>query len=557
MLTRLSRTATVALILFMLLGTAVDQPISAAPRIIEVDDFDVRLEYGPRVRGEVFHDTLQFRQVVDDGTEPMRITEAEVTCECVTVSLEDPDNDGLFKTLAFSFEVLQEEKDGPTEKVVYVFSDKADIGLIRLVLEIDVRPADKSGEPLTIPPMEQFDRPVDPSVYPSRDEPLTIVMFHSPQCRTCRRVKDMVVPEVQRIWDDLVQFDFINTEYREGILKVLAYRDHYGKLDKRSPFSFYIGSSQIVGSQGVLLRVHRAIDKALRLEETTWKGMQGDTVDGTDNNSGPSPSDSTVANTTHPASDPMQRARDVFRSISFWTVVGAGLLDGLNPCAFATLVFFISLLSYAGSTKRQILMVGMGFTSSVFLVYLLLGLGAFRALQTLKAFHWVSQAIYLLTFLLLVVLIGLSVRDTVQYYRSGGKTTNQVLQLSTSNKRRIHRIMKRGLNTRNLLLGSFGIGALVTLFEAACTGQVYLPTIVLVLQDPNLAANAALYLVLYNLLFVAPLVVVFALAYGGAASETFAGWSKRHFGLTRILLTVLFVALAVLMGSELYKSLLL
>jgi cytochrome c biogenesis protein CcdA len=551
----LSHIARFALVLLLLMVADGDRTALAEPRMVDVESFNVRLEYGPRVRGEVFHDTLQFRFTDGEDPTPLRITEYEVTCECVTVSLLDQTDGGLFKTLSFAFEVLQEEKDGPTEKVVYVFTDNPDMGLLRLVLEIEVRPAGKSGKPLEIPPMEVFDKPVDPSVYPERDEPLTVVMFHSPKCRTCQRVKDLVIPEVQRVWGDLVRFRMINTEYKEGILAVLAYREHYGQPEKRSPFSFYIGDTQIVESQGVLLAVHRAIDKALRLGETTWKWeMPAEQADSHTSRPDAGKEIQPLEESPGSTRDPMQRARDVFRSLSFWTVVGAGLLDGLNPCAFATIVFFISLLSYAGSTKRQILMVGIGFTTSVFTVYLLLGLGAFRALQALSAFQWISQAIYILTFLLLLVLIGLSIRDTIQYYRSGGKTTDQVLQLSTKQKRRIHGVMKKGLSTRNLFLGAFGIGALVTLFEAACTGQVYLPTIVLVLQDPNLAPNALLYLVLYNLLFVAPLIVVFALAYGGAASETFARWSKRHFGLTRVLLTLLFVALAVLMGFEIARG---
>jgi cytochrome c biogenesis protein CcdA len=59
-----------------------------------------------------------------------------------------------------------------------------------------------------------------------------------------------------------------------------------------------------------------------------------------------------------------------------------------------------------------------------------------------------------------------------------------------------------------------------------------------------------LYLILYNLLFITPLVVVFALAYGGVASDQFSAWSKKNFGITRIALSVLFLVLAVLMGVE-------
>jgi MFS family permease len=64
-----------------------------------------------------------------------------------------------------------------------------------------------------------------------------------------------------------------------------------------------------------------------------------------------------------------------FRSLGILTVVSAGLIDGVNPCAFATLIFFISYLSFVGRKRNEILWVGIGFSGSVFLTYLLIGFG--------------------------------------------------------------------------------------------------------------------------------------------------------------------------------------
>ena len=51
-----------------------------------------------------------------------------------------------------------------------------------------------------------------------------------------------------------------------------------------------------------------------------------------------------------------------FRSFGFLTVASAGLVDGLNPCAFATLAFFVSYLALSGHQGRQVLLVGVAFT---------------------------------------------------------------------------------------------------------------------------------------------------------------------------------------------------
>jgi thiol-disulfide isomerase/thioredoxin len=46
-----------------------------------------------------------------------------------------------------------------------------------------------------------------------------------------------------------------------------------------------------------------------------------------------------------------------FKSLGVFTVAFAGLLDGLNPCAFATLIFFVSYLTLSGRKGRQVLAV--------------------------------------------------------------------------------------------------------------------------------------------------------------------------------------------------------
>jgi thiol-disulfide isomerase/thioredoxin len=70
-----------------------------------------------------------------------------------------------------------------------------------------------------------------------------------------------------------------------------------------------------------------------------------------------------------------------FRSLGILTIVSAGLLDGINPCAFATLIFFISYLTFVGRKRREILWVGLGFSGAVFVTYLLIGFGILSFIQ--------------------------------------------------------------------------------------------------------------------------------------------------------------------------------
>lgn len=105
----------------------------------------------------------------------------------------------------------------------------------------------------------------------------------------------------------------------------------------------------------------------------------------------------------------------------------------------------------------------------------------------------------------------------------------------------------KGLTARSLLVGSLVIGVAVTALESVCTGQVYVPTLVLVIKTGASVFRGTGYLLLYNVMFIVPLVIAFVLAYRGFRTERFVQWSIRNVVPSKILLGLLFVVLAVLM----------
>jgi cytochrome c biogenesis protein CcdA/glutaredoxin len=257
----------------------------------------------------------------------------------------------------------------------------------------------------------------------------------------------------------------------------------------------------------------------------------------------------TGAQRTWAGFDPEEGAQgilDRFRSFGALTILGAGLIDGLNPCAFATLIFFISYLAFTGRRGRDILLVGLSFALGVFLTYLLVGLGLLKAIQSLSFFTTLGRWVYLLTALLCVVLAALTFRDFFKARK--GKVGDMTLKLPLRLRRRIHQVIREGAQMRAFVGVALFTGFVVSLIELACTGQVYLPTIVYVLSQPELAARAFLYLVLYCLMFILPLVVVFVLSYFGATSDQLGRFVNRHTAAIKLATGVVFVGLALWMA---------
>lgn len=96
------------------------------------------------------------------------------------------------------------------------------------------------------------------------------------------------------------------------------------------------------------------------------------------------------------------------------TVAVAGLLDGINPCAFATILLFISYMTLVGRKKKEMLITGSAFTSTVFVTYLLLGLGTLSFMNYLNMLSSVATCVYLVAALFTFGLAGLSLYDAVK-----------------------------------------------------------------------------------------------------------------------------------------------
>jgi cytochrome c biogenesis protein CcdA len=254
--------------------------------------------------------------------------------------------------------------------------------------------------------------------------------------------------------------------------------------------------------------------------------------------------DASGAERTWDAFDPAEGEKsliDRFKSLGLLTVLGAGLVDGLNPCAFATLVFFISYLTFTGRRGRDVLFVGLSFAAGVFLTYLLVGVGLLRAVQSLSFFTALGKWVYLITALLCVGLAALTFRDFVKARQ--GQVTEMTLKLPMNLRQRIHQVIRESAQLRAFVAVAFFTGFVVSLLELACTGQVYLPTIMFVMSVPNLAAQAVFYLVLYCFMFILPLIVVFVVSYFGTTSDQLGQFVNRHTATVKLLTGLVFVGL--------------
>ena len=240
-----------------------------------------------------------------------------------------------------------------------------------------------------------------------------------------------------------------------------------------------------------------------------------------------------------------------FKSFGVLAILLAGSIEGINPCALGTLVFFISYLTMVGSKQREILYVGLGFSGIGFITHLSLGLGILSFIKHLSFLPLFSQIVYLITFVFAVLLGIFSLYDYIQLKK--GRPSKMKLQVPDFLKKRIHRIIRvrsdeleanrEGTSVR-FLLAAVVIGFIVTLLQSTCTSQVYLPTILFVTNIPSLRGSAVLYLILYNFVYILPLLVIFGIVYWGVTSEQLSFFLQKRASTIKLLTAAFFFALA-------------
>lgn len=350
--------------------------------------------------------------------------------------------------------------------------------------------------------------------------PLRTLFFYKPGCKDCERVRDMlrVIGESQPL-----AVEEHNIERSDGaeINQALCVRFQVEpELQQVTPAVFTQGGA-LVKTQLTFNALQRLVEKTSELP--------------------PDPGWSRVSETERATAggEIVQR----FSTFSIGWVAVAGLLDGINPCAFATIIFFLSYLRVARRSPREVLLVGLAFVAAVFLAYFAVGLGLAQVLARLESFAGVRTWLNRLLALAALVLAWLSFRDGLRALR--GRVEESTLQLPEFLKTRIRSVIRVQAKSAHFVVAAFASGVVISLLELACTGQVYLPTIVYMMKQGSTAAVGCL--LLYNIAFVLPLIAIFVLAWLGMKSDTLIRLQKKHTAAVRFATALLFVALWVVL----------
>ena len=354
-------------------------------------------------------------------------------------------------------------------------------------------------------------------------EAVRLDLFTTPGCPSCERFERGILPQLESRYSGFYELIRHDLNQPDAFALLAAYARKEG-VPPPTGISLVIDRSTLLsGSETVSTGLFAAIDMALsRRQEPSWRL--------------PDP----------PAINPDARPERMAR-LTWPVILLGGLTDGVNPCAIATLIFFLSVLAAAHASRRTRLVTAAAFISASFATYWLLGAGFlffFRQIPLLPVLKKTAEGILILA---LIILAGLSLRDALRFRRNPDPVS-VALHIPRRTKARIHAWTRNRWSWGGPLLGGILTGAGVTLLESVCTGQGYLPVLASLLKSDSGNARLLLYLTVYNLLFILPLLVIAICFLTGSAIPALIAWSRRHLVPAKIALACFYLLLAILLA---------
>jgi cytochrome c biogenesis protein CcdA len=209
-------------------------------------------------------------------------------------------------------------------------------------------------------------------------------------------------------------------------------------------------------------------------------------------------------------------------------VIGTGAIDSINPCAIGVLILMISVMLGSGKSVKRMLALGSLYILAVFATYLVAGLGLIYFFSNIPLIVTEYLSIVVGTFIIFAGV--LEVKDFFWYGRG----------LSLSIPPYFAKKLDK-LASKTTIPGVILLGVFVSAVELPCTGAPYLAIITLLSQYFDF--SAFMLLVLYNIIFVLPLLIILFMVAAGVELYKIKKWKQESRGFMRLAIGLTLFAL--------------
>ena len=335
--------------------------------------------------------------------------------------------------------------------------------------------------------------------------PVTAFFFYGDGCSHCEKVKPLITdlqakyPELNVSWLEI----YNNAKNLQTFSEMSR---KYGVASPGVPLIF-IGNSTLIGDAAITGR----FESEILIEKERLASCNG---------------------TARPVV-PEPACPQESPQLSLPLVIVAAVVDSANPCGLSVLVFLLIPMAAAGS-RRRILLAGGAYITATFLFHLLVGIGLFSVISLSgfsRTFALIGGAVALLLGLITIADV-LRNRETF------------ILSIPASQKGLLGNYIRIAS-----LPAAFVLGILAGILGFSCTGGIYISILGLMGREMTVMSGLP-WLVLYNLVYVLPLVLITLLVAYGISPERAESMRTEYKRTLRMVIGLILVALgaAILLG---------
>ena len=364
----------------------------------------------------------------------------------------------------------------------------------------------------------------------NNSEKIRVVYFYTVDCVKCQKIKSFIKDTKEKYKDKV---DFLEHDVKgEEQCRQLFYNfvQKYNVPDNKAgtPLIF-VGNEYLTGPEEITKKLEEKINKGINNDEKllfdchefldSWPNI--DRIDFLGGGG------SDVCSIEGEICSIENKANNR-KTISLTLIATTAVIDSVNPCAIAVLIFLITALISLKTSRKRMLKIGIIYIGAVFVTYYLAGLGLMKIITRFD----IAAQIGLIAGIIVLLAGFLEIKEGL--YPNG----KQLLVIPKKTKPIFTKFLKKGT------IPSVAIaGVLVSAFELPCTGQVYL-AILSMLSQESMQAQGYLYLFVYNIIFVLPLIIILFIAAWGFDINKMENMRQR----TRMIVKTLMGLIMILLG---------
>ena len=179
------------------------------------------------------------------------------------------------------------------------------------------------------------------------------------------------------------------------------------------------------------------------------------------------------------------------KSILFITLTSA-IIDSFNPCALFALIYIITMLSSIDITRKKLIDYVVIYAITVFTVYTTIGLVSLEVLNRIINLETYSKATGVFIILVTVVVMILTLIKGKENSKEPTEIVSKYFEEHSWSR------------VTTVIVLAF----ILSITEFACTGQIYLPTLMVLSASDVEVFSKYHYLLLYNIIFIIPIIAV-------------------------------------------------